>query len=145
MYKRIVVAVDDSSTAERVLQEAIKLASKRAPLRLINVVGVTNVNLGADFPYPPGIPEAMVKRDKQIPDKDEIVARGAGVTLYPTWSRSTCLSSASGSHRGRCRHLARRPHRDRHARPPGLEPPDLGSVAEAWRGLRRRVLSVRGA
>lgn len=76
MFKRILVAVDGSATAELALQEAIKLAKDlNAELRLVHVVDVININLGADFPYPPGISEAIAKTGQEILNKAGIVAR----------------------------------------------------------------------
>ncbi len=76
MFKRILVAVDGSATAELALQEAIKLAKDlNAELRLVHIVDVININLGADFPYPPGISEAIAKTGQEILNKAGIVAR----------------------------------------------------------------------
>ncbi len=76
MFKRILVAVDGSTTAELALQEAIKLAKDlNAELRLVHVIDVININLGADFPYPPGISEAIAKTGQEILNKAGIVAR----------------------------------------------------------------------
>lgn len=76
MFKRILVAVDGSATAELALQEAIKLAKDlNAELRLVHIVDVININLGADFPYPPGISEAIAKTGQEILNKAGTVAR----------------------------------------------------------------------
>jgi len=76
MFKRILVAVDGSTTAELALQEAIKLAKDlNAELRLVHIVDVININLGADFPYPPGISEAIAKTGQEILNKAGMVAR----------------------------------------------------------------------
>ena len=80
MYKRILVAVDGSDTAARALEESIRLAKAlQAQLRIVYVVDIVNVNLGADFPYPPEISEAVAKTGRDILDKALAVARAAGV------------------------------------------------------------------
>ena len=82
MFKRILVAVDGSETAELALQEAIKLAGElKAQLRLVYVVDVVNINMGADFPYPPEISEALAKTGRDILDKAGTVARYSDVPV----------------------------------------------------------------
>ena len=82
MYQRILVAVDGSSTAERALQESIRLAKDlQSQLRIVYVVDVVNVNLGADFPYPPEISEAIAKSGRALLDKAGAAARDAGVPV----------------------------------------------------------------
>ena len=57
MFKRILVAVDGSHTAEQALQEAIKLAKElQAQLRIVHAVDIVNISLGADFPICPRFP-----------------------------------------------------------------------------------------
>ena len=82
MFKRILVAVDGSHTAELALQEAIKLAKElRAQLRLVHAVDIVSINLGAEFPNPSGISDAMTKGGQEILRKAEAVARGAGIPV----------------------------------------------------------------
>ena len=82
MFKRILVAVDGSHTAELALQEAIKLAKElRAQLRIVYAVDIVSINLGAEFPNPSGISDAMTKGGQEILRKAEAVARGAGIPV----------------------------------------------------------------
>jgi nucleotide-binding universal stress UspA family protein len=82
MFKRILVAVDGSDTAERALQESIKLARDlQAQLRIVYVVDVINMSLGADFPYSPEIGEAMAKSGQEILRKAGAVASKAGIPV----------------------------------------------------------------
>ena len=82
MFKRILVAVDGSDTAEQALQEAIKLAKElQAQLRIMHVVDVVNINLGAEFPNPSEIADAMIKSGQEILRKAGAAAREAGIPV----------------------------------------------------------------
>jgi nucleotide-binding universal stress UspA family protein len=80
MFKRILVAVDGSTTAELALQEAIKLAGE-APgqLRVVHVVDLVSLNLSTELPNPPEVWETMVKGGKEILRKAGATANAAGI------------------------------------------------------------------
>lgn len=81
MFKRILVAVDGSHTAELGLQEAIKLAKElQAQLRIVHAVDIVNINLGTEFPNPPEIADVLIKSGQRILRQAEAVAREAGIT-----------------------------------------------------------------
>ena len=80
MFKRILVAVDGSDTAQQALQEAIKLAQElQAKLRIVHAVDVVNLNLGTEFPNPIEIAEALTKGGQEILRKAQAVAKKAGI------------------------------------------------------------------
>lgn len=82
MFKRILVAVDGSDTAEQALLEAINLAKEhQAQLRIVHAVDIVNINLGAEFPNPSEISDAMTKNGLEILRKAEAVARRAGIRV----------------------------------------------------------------
>ena len=82
MFKRILVAVDGSDTAEQALLEAINLAKEhQAQLRIVHAVDIVNLNLGADFLNLSEISDAMTKSGQEILRKAEAVARGAGLPV----------------------------------------------------------------
>jgi len=82
VFKRILVSVDGSHTAELALQEAIKLAKELGgQLRIVNAVDVANVNLNAEFPNPPEIRDAMTKGGQEILRKAGAVAGEAGIPV----------------------------------------------------------------
>ena len=82
MFKRILVAVDGSDTAEQALLEAINLAKEhQAQLRIVHAVDIVNINLGEEFPNPSEISDAMTKSGQEILRKAEAVARGAGIPV----------------------------------------------------------------
>ena len=83
MYKRILVAVDGSHTAELALQEAIKLAKElQARLRIVHAVDVVNINIGAEeFPNPAGISDVMTRSGEEILRKAEAMAKTAGILV----------------------------------------------------------------
>ncbi len=80
MFKRILVAVDGSDTAQQALQEAIKLAQElQARLRIVHAVDVVNLDLGTEFPNPIEIAEALTKGGQEILRKAQAVAKKAGI------------------------------------------------------------------
>ena len=82
MFKRIMVAVDGSQTADQALQEAISLATElQAQLRIVHAVDIVNINLGAEFPNSSEISDAMTKNGREILRKAEAVARAAGISV----------------------------------------------------------------
>lgn len=82
MFKRILVAVDGSRTADLALQEAIKLAKDlQAQLRIVYVVDVISINLSMEIPNPPEILEAMTKSGQDLLSKAGAVANEAGIPV----------------------------------------------------------------
>ena len=82
MFRRILVAVDGSSTSGLALQEAIKLAGEiRAQLRIVHVVDIVNLNLSVEFPNPTEIWDSMIKAGKEILRKAAAVANEAGIAV----------------------------------------------------------------
>jgi len=80
MFKRILVAVDGSHTAELALQEAIMLAKElRAQLRVVHVVDEVSLNWpeGGDFEE---VKETFRKSSRKILEKADAEMRKAGMT-----------------------------------------------------------------
>jgi len=77
--KRIVVAIDGSSTSRRALREAVKLAKeRRSALRIVHVVDLINVNV--ETPYNLTEYEASVRKTgDQILKRAAAIADKAGV------------------------------------------------------------------
>src|SRR5512139_476636 len=82
MFKRILVAVDGSSTSGLALQEAIRMAGEiRAQLRIVHVVDIVNLNLSVEFPNPTEIWDAMIKAGQEILRKAGGTASEAGIAV----------------------------------------------------------------
>lgn len=82
MFKRILVAVDGSDTAELALKEAIKLAKElQSQLRIVHAIDFVHLNLGAEFPNPSEISDAITKSGQEILAKAEAEASAAGVPV----------------------------------------------------------------
>lgn len=82
MFKRILVAVDSSETAALALQTAIDLATGwQAPLRIVHVVDLANINLGADFVDQPRNADELVKRGEEILARAGQTAASGGVPV----------------------------------------------------------------
>jgi nucleotide-binding universal stress UspA family protein len=80
MFKRILVAVDGSRTAEQALLEAIKLAGEvGAQLRIVHVVDNVSLNLGTEFPNPPEILDALIQAGQALLHKAGAKANEAGI------------------------------------------------------------------
>ena len=82
MFKRILVAVDGSQTADQALQEAIKLAKEvHARLRIVHVVDTLNINVDTEFPAPLEFSDAIIKNGQDLLRRAEAVAQKAGVPV----------------------------------------------------------------
>jgi nucleotide-binding universal stress UspA family protein len=81
MYQHILVAVDDSDTSNRALDEAIRLAKdQRAVLRLVFVVDETTIYSDAQISDPGEIEREWIRIGNEILHKAENTARKEGVT-----------------------------------------------------------------
>lgn len=82
MFKRIMVAVDGSQTADQALQEAITLAREnQAQLRIVHAVDLINTYLSAEFVDPAEISDAVTKSGQEILRNAEAVAKSAGIPV----------------------------------------------------------------
>ena len=81
MFKRILVAVDGSHTADQALEQAIKLVKElQSQLRIVHVVDVVNI-MGAEFIDSTEFSGAITKNGQEILNKAEAVARQAEIPV----------------------------------------------------------------
>ena len=80
MYQRILAAVDDSTTSNLALKEAIGLAKdQHAILRIVYVVDEISLYGDAQFVDPSEIEKAWIKTGHEILAKAQSLARSAGI------------------------------------------------------------------
>jgi nucleotide-binding universal stress UspA family protein len=80
MFKRILVAVDGSHTADQALQEAIKLAREmQAKLRIVHAVDTVNINLDTEFPDPAAMSDVAIEFGQKTLRNAEAVAKKSGI------------------------------------------------------------------
>src|SRR5271167_314471 len=80
MYKRILVAVDGSETADAALQEAIKLAKDHdSQIRLLHVVDLTMAYSAVEAPYIFEYRKAMEEEGKKVLADSAALPRSAGI------------------------------------------------------------------
>jgi nucleotide-binding universal stress UspA family protein len=80
MFKRILVAVDGSTTSDQALQEATKLAREiHAQLRIVHVVDTISISLDTEFLDPLIFSDTMIKNGKAILRKASAKAKKAGI------------------------------------------------------------------
>lgn len=80
MFKRILVAVDASETADLALETAIRLArDDQASLRIVHAIDTVSINLGVEFPIQADVSDSLVQSGKAILDRAAAVAAAAGV------------------------------------------------------------------
>jgi len=81
VFKRILVAVDGSHTADQALEQAIKLVKElQSQLRIVHVVDVVNI-MGAEFIDSTEFSGAITKNGQEILNKAEAVARQAEIPV----------------------------------------------------------------
>src|SRR3990172_7008785 len=92
MYQRILVPIDGSTTAERALQEAIKLAGSKGELRLVYVIeGIYPLDAeGITYIDYPALQKAVRHTGERILAKAEKLVRQSGARVV------TALLDAGG-------------------------------------------------
>lgn len=83
MFKRILVAVDASETGELALQTAIRLAAEWQAqlLRIVHVVDLVNINVGAEFLDQPRLSGEIVKNGQAVLSRSEAEAAAGDVAF----------------------------------------------------------------
>lgn len=85
MYKRILVAVDASTTGELALKTAIALARDAgAPLRIVHALDTVSINLGIEFPIQADTTSELTRRGEALLRSAAGSAEAAGVTVETT-------------------------------------------------------------
>jgi nucleotide-binding universal stress UspA family protein len=80
MYKRILVAVDGSETANAALQEAVKLAKDHnSQIKLLHVVDLTMAYSVVDAPYVFEYRKAMEEEGRKVLAESEALPCSAGI------------------------------------------------------------------
>jgi nucleotide-binding universal stress UspA family protein len=82
MYKRILAAVDGSSTSDLALQEAVRLAGEsRSELRLVHVVNMVNLNVDLEYAGATEWLDAIRRAGETVADEAAAYAKQAGVNV----------------------------------------------------------------
>jgi nucleotide-binding universal stress UspA family protein len=80
MYRRILVAVDESDTSNLALKEAIRLAKDRpSALRLVHVVDLTPAYTDVEAPYAADYKKALRAAGQKLIDDYSSLAREANI------------------------------------------------------------------
>ena len=80
MYQRILVAVDGSSTSDRALQEAIRLAKdQHAALHIVHVVDMVPLIWDMEYTDSEAIQRALRQAGRTIIDRARETAQSAGI------------------------------------------------------------------
>ena len=83
MYRRILVAIDESETSDLAFREAISLAKdQKAALRIVHVIDVSPAYLTVETPYPfVEYQKAMQEAGEKLLANRVATARAAGVEV----------------------------------------------------------------
>ena len=82
MYKRILVAIDSSTTSERALQEAINLAKDQlATLRIVYAVDAVSIETSQEFIEPTQITDAWAESGRELLAEAKKQALVAGIPV----------------------------------------------------------------
>lgn len=80
MYQRILVAVDGSTTSDRALQEAARLAQdQRAALHIVHVIDIVPLTWDMEFVDVEEIRRSLRQAGREILERAQAAARTAGV------------------------------------------------------------------
>lgn len=92
MYKRILVPIDGSSTADRALHTALQLAKEtRATLRIVHIVEEINLSMEWGGVAPPEWEDAIRKSGQTLLENARTLARSEGVEAQTALLESRAL------------------------------------------------------